>query len=73
MKELQDIPFVVWVCLAAVLLLQGSLLFRNAQKRGKGRMAWFWGLWGLTGAPTPSVCYLLFVVLPDRRRAKRKP
>jgi hypothetical protein len=71
-KELQDVPFWLWVGIAAVLLLQGTWLFRDARKRDKGKMAWFWGLWGLTGAPTPTLVYLLVVILPDRWRAKRK-
>ncbi|WP_379162983.1 hypothetical protein [Paenibacillus sp. sgz5001063] len=72
MKELQDVPYWLWGCLAVVLLLQGTLLFRDAAKRGKGKMAWFWGLWGLTGFPTPLLCYLLFVVYSDRRKENRK-
>lgn len=72
MNELQEEPLWLWIGIAAVLMLQGIWLFRNAQERGKGRMAWFWGIWGLTGAPTPAICYLLFVVLPDRRKAAKK-
>ncbi|KWX80477.1 hypothetical protein [Paenibacillus jilunlii] len=72
MKELQDVPYWLWGCLAVTLLLQGTLIFHNAQKRGRGKLAWFWGIWGLTGIPTPLICYLLFVVLPDRKRANRK-
>ncbi|MNR32989.1 Negative regulatory protein YxlD [compost metagenome] len=72
MKELQDVPYWLWACIAAVLLLQGTWLFRDARKRDKGKMSWFWGLWGLTGAPTPIIVYLLVVVLPDRWRAGQK-
>ncbi|MNC12989.1 Negative regulatory protein YxlD [compost metagenome] len=72
MKELQDVPYWLWACIGAVLLLQGTWLFRDARKRDKGKMAWFWGLWGLTGAPTPIIVYLLVVVLPDRWRAGQK-
>ncbi|CAH1222386.1 MULTISPECIES: hypothetical protein [Paenibacillus] len=72
MKELQDVPYWLWACIAAVLLLQGTWLFRDARKRDKGRMAWFWGLWGLTGAPTPIIVYLLVVILPDRWRTGQK-
>jgi hypothetical protein len=71
-KELQDVPYWLWACIAAVLLLQGTWLFRDARKRDKGRMAWFWGLWGLTGAPTPIIVYLLVVILPDRWRTGQK-
>ncbi|MGN7765112.1 MULTISPECIES: hypothetical protein [unclassified Paenibacillus] len=73
MNELQEVPYWLWGCLAVALLLQGTLLFRNAQKRGRGKVAWFWGLWGLTGIPTPLICYLLFVVYFDWRKANRKP
>lgn len=72
MKELQDVPYWLWACIAAVLLLQGTWLFRDARKRDKGRMAWFWGLWGLTGAPTPIIVYLLVVILPERWRTGQK-
>lgn len=61
----------VWIFVAAVLLLQGTWLFRDAQKRGLGKLAWFWGIWGLTGAPSPTICYVCFVILPDKRRARR--
>jgi hypothetical protein len=71
-KELQEVPYWLWACIAAVLLVQGTWLFRDARKRNKGRMAWFWGLWGLTGAPSPILVYLLVVILPDRWRTKRK-
>ncbi|WP_143804361.1 hypothetical protein NYE24_15130 [Paenibacillus sp. FSL H7-0350] len=56
--------------LAAVLLLQGTWLFRDARNRGQGMKAWFWGIWGLTVVPSPAVFYLLFVVLPDKRKRK---
>ncbi|WP_410512339.1 hypothetical protein PaeBR_20375 [Paenibacillus sp. BR2-3] len=69
MNDLQDIPLWLFFLLAAGLLLQGTCLFRNARKRGK--RAWFWGLWGITGLPMPTVVYLLVVVLPDIvRRSK---
>jgi hypothetical protein len=71
-SELQKAPLWLWLCIAAVLMLQGTWLFRNAQGRGKGRMAWFWGIWGLTGFPSPALCYLLFVVLPARRKARQE-
>ncbi|OBZ16229.1 hypothetical protein A8L34_26470 [Bacillus sp. FJAT-27264] len=66
MNELQDVPLWIWIVVAVCLFLQGNLLFRDAKRRGK--MAWFWGLWGITGVPTPTVVYLLFVVLPEFRR-----
>lgn len=71
MKELREVPFGVWILLAAVLLLQGTWLFRDAQRRGLEKLSWFWGIWGLTGLPSPTICYLCFVVLPAKRRAKK--
>ncbi|SEU25201.1 hypothetical protein [Paenibacillus sp. NFR01] len=69
MNEQKDLPLWFWICLGIFLLIQGNLLFRDARKRG--RKAWFWGLWGITGTPTPVICYLLFVVWLDRRRARK--
>jgi len=66
MDELRRIPLWLVVLLAGGLLLQGTCLFRDARKRGK--RAWFWGLWGITGMPTPTIVYLLLVVLPEIRR-----
>lgn len=69
MNELQDIPLWLWICIVVAVMLQGTLLFRDARKRG--RRAWFWGLWAMTTVPTPSVVYLLVVILPERRRRKK--
>lgn len=71
MKELQEAPVWLWILVPIILMIQGTWLFRNAQDRGKGKMAWFWGIWGLTGFPSPLVCYLLFVVLKDKRKAAK--
>lgn len=71
MSELREVPVWLWICIAAVLLVQGIWLFLAEQQRGKGRRAWFWGIWGLTGFPSPAVCYLLFVVWPEARRRKQ--
>lgn len=70
MEELQELPVWLWIVLAIVLLLQGTWLFRDARDRGQGWKAWLWGIWGLTVVPSPAVCYLLFVVLPDNRKRK---
>ncbi|WP_339318861.1 hypothetical protein [Paenibacillus sp. FSL R10-2734] len=69
MNELQDVPLWLWVCIAVAVMLQGTLLFRDARRRG--RKAWFWGLWGMTTVPSPAVVYLLVVILPERRRRKK--
>ncbi|WP_313641295.1 hypothetical protein MHH52_25145 [Paenibacillus sp. FSL K6-0276] len=69
MNELQDVPIWLWLLLAALLMLQGTLLFRDARRRG--RKAWFWGLWAITTVPSPALVYLLVVILPERRRRKK--
>jgi hypothetical protein len=66
--ELKEIPIWIIVTIVLLLLLQGTWLFIDAGKRGKWR--WFWGLWGLTSAPTPVLIYLLFVRMPNKRRKK---
>ncbi|MBT2292463.1 hypothetical protein J7E73_25680 [Paenibacillus albidus] len=66
MSELRELPVGLWIGLAAGLMLQGTLLFRDARLRG--RRAWFWGLWGITGIPTPTLVYLLLVVLPALKK-----
>ncbi|MBB6447000.1 transcriptional regulator [Bacillus benzoevorans] len=55
--------------LIPVLLTQSILLFIDAKK--KGSYPWFWGIWGLIQVPTPTLCYLLFVVWPYKRKQKR--
>ena len=66
MNELRAIPLGWILLIIAALLVQGTWLFRNARNRGK--KAWFWGLWGVTTVPTPTVVYLLVAILPDLRR-----
>lgn len=61
--ELSLIPVIV-----LILLVQSTLLFIDAKK--KRGFAWFWGLWGLIQFPLPTLFYLLFVILPHRRRRK---
>ncbi|WP_151737440.1 hypothetical protein [Paenibacillus tengchongensis] len=68
MNELREVPVWLWIFVAIILSVQAVCLFRDAQKRDKGKAAWFWGIWGLTGAPSPTICYLLFVMLPDRKK-----
>lgn len=70
MNELRELPVWLLILLPIGLLLQGTLLFRDARKRGK--KAWFWGLWGVTGLPTPTVVYFLVAVLPERRRQNKE-
>ncbi|MCL7746694.1 transcriptional regulator [Halalkalibacter alkaliphilus] len=61
--------YVVLPLVVVLLLTQSTLLFIDAKK--KGSFAWFWGIWGLIQFPLPTVFYLLFVILPRRRKAKR--
>ncbi|QJD84317.1 sigmaY antisigma factor component [Cohnella herbarum] len=56
----------LWTCIGLLLLSQSTVLFLHARSRG-GR-AWFWGLWGLTQFPCPTLVYLL---LQWRRNRKR--
>ncbi|HEY4430535.1 MAG TPA: hypothetical protein VGN87_05795 [Paenibacillus sp.] len=69
MNELQDVPLWAWLLIAVLLMLQGTLLFRDARRRG--RKAWFWGLWAITTVPSPALVYLFVVILPERRRRKK--
>ncbi|MNB67422.1 Negative regulatory protein YxlD [compost metagenome] len=68
MKHPSDLPWWAWTLLAVLLFSQGTLLFRDARERGSS--PWFWGIWGMTTVPLPTVLYLLFVVYPDRRRRR---
>lgn len=61
--EIYMIPVIV-----LTLLVQSTLLFIDAKK--KQGFAWFWGLWGLIQFPMPTLFYLLFVVLPYKRKRK---
>ncbi len=61
----------LWILLASLLLAQGTWIFRNARKRDQGKLAWFWGIWGMINFPTPLLVYLLVVVLPDYRRTRK--
>ncbi|MBM4765185.1 transcriptional regulator [Bacillus sp. B15-48] len=64
--------FELYVALPVIiisLLVQSILLFIDAKK--KRTYAWFWGLWGLIQFPMPTLFYLLFVVIPYRRRQRK--
>jgi len=65
MNELREIPLWLLFLIAAGLLLQGTLLFRDARKRGK--KAWFWGLWGMVSLPVPTLIYCLSIFISNRR------
>nr|WP_223068737.1 transcriptional regulator [Paenibacillus caui] len=61
---------IIVVCVAPLLLAQSIFLFTDARK--KGAYAWFWGIWGLLHVPTPTIFYFLFVVLPYRKKRKKR-
>lgn len=51
----------LWLMLIGILLLlQGTWIFQDARKRG--RFPWLWGLWGITGFPTPLIIYWFVVI-----------
>ncbi|WP_458463607.1 sigmaY antisigma factor component [Paenibacillus sp.] len=57
----------LWLILLGIfLLVQGTWIFQDARKRG--RFPWLWGLWGITGFPTPLLIYWFVVI-----RSQRKP
>ncbi len=60
----------IWIIIAAVVLVlvQGTWLFLDARKRGLGKMAWFWGIWGSTTSPTPLIFYWIFFIRKNRRK-----
>lgn len=58
-NELSQIPFMIWVLIAFILLCQGSWMFWDARKRGHN--AWLWGFLGLIQVPTYLIIYLIFV------------
>jgi len=49
---------IFWVLIIVLLILQSTWLFIDSRKRGK--LFWFWGLWGLTQFPTPLLVYIIF-------------
>ncbi|NUU75555.1 hypothetical protein HP552_09960 [Paenibacillus xylanilyticus] len=58
----------IWLILIAIVLfVQGTWIFQDARKRG--RFPWLWGLWGITGFPTPLIVYWLVVVRSERKRS----
>ncbi|TKC15276.1 transcriptional regulator [Robertmurraya kyonggiensis] len=60
----------LWILLIILpfTFTQSIFLFIDAKK--KGSYPWFWGIWGLIQIPLPTLFYLLFVVLPYRRKQK---
>ncbi|QMV44929.1 sigmaY antisigma factor component [Cohnella cholangitidis] len=56
----------LWTFLGLLLLAQSTGLFVHA--RSRGGKAWFWGLWGLTQFPCPTLVYLLLQWWKNRKR-----
>ncbi|WP_438432529.1 sigmaY antisigma factor component [Gorillibacterium sp. sgz500922] len=67
----ESLPVWAWLLIAALLLTQGTWLFRDARKRGAWH--WLWGLWGCIQFPTPLIVYWLTVRGGAKRLIKRKP
>ncbi|WP_078382307.1 transcriptional regulator [Sutcliffiella halmapala] len=65
----EEVFYMILPLLIPILLTQSILLFIDAKK--KGTYPWFWGIWGLIQVPMPTLFYLLFVVLPHKRKQKR--
>lgn len=59
MNDTSHLPLYAWIIIACLLLSQSIWLFRDAQKCR--RNPWIWGIWGITGAPTPLIVYLIVV------------
>ncbi|MFZ7121005.1 MAG: hypothetical protein ACOWWH_08665 [Eubacteriaceae bacterium] len=66
-SDLSIIPYWVWTLLAVILLIQGTWIFNDANKRGMNR--WLWGLLGLLNTPTNLIVYLIVsrTILGTRR------
>lgn len=65
MNEVNESPLAVIVLAVVLVLIQGTWLFLDARKRGLGKMAWFWGIWGSTTLPLPLLFYWIFVIRKD--------
>jgi uncharacterized membrane protein len=57
MNDINSVPVVVWIVLAAVLFIQGFWMFNDASKRGLNK--WLWGALGLLNTPTNLIVYLV--------------
>ncbi|KYG27593.1 hypothetical protein [Alkalihalobacillus trypoxylicola] len=68
--ELTPVELYVFIPLLIIaLLIQSVCLFIDAKKKNK--YPWFWGIWGLTQLPMPTVFYLLFVYIPSKRKQEK--
>ncbi len=57
MNELEMISPFLWVIIVALLLIQASWIFYDAQRRGENK--WLWGLFGLLNVPSNLIIYLI--------------
>lgn len=62
MNEVNEAPLGVIIVAFVLVLIQGIWLFLDARKRGLGKRAWFWGIWGSTTMPLPLLLYWIFVI-----------
>lgn len=67
-NDLREAPVWVLIFAAVLVIAQGSWLFINARRRGLGKMAWFWGIWGSTTVPLPLLLYWFIVIRPSRKQ-----
>lgn len=56
-EELSIMPLYAWIIIAVILLVQGSWIFNDANKRGMNK--WVWGLFGLLNCPSNLIVYLI--------------
>lgn len=68
-NELREAPVWVLILAAVLVIAQGSWLFISARRRGLGRMAWFWGIWGSTSMPLPLVLFWFIVIRPSHKKS----
>lgn len=54
-NDLSVIPLPLWFLIAAILLTQSILIYKDAEKRGENK--WLWGLFGLLNCPTNGFIY----------------
>lgn len=67
MNDISTQPVWLVVLLILLVLTQGIFLFLDARRKGLGKWAWFWGIWGSTTLPLPSLLYWLLVIRHRRR------
>lgn len=68
LSDLSTIPVSVWFILAILLLTQGILVYKDAEKRGENK--WLWGLFALLNASNGLI--YLFITRKMWRKLKKK-